>query len=621
MTSSPQVGEEFGRFRITRVLGRGGMGVVYAATDGTLGREVALKVLNPDLSLDEEFHDRFSAEAAILAQVDSVHIVQVYEHGRIGDCLYLATQLIRGGDLAARLSADGPLPIDDALAVTSQLCRALEDAHDAGIIHRDVKPGNVLLRAGTQLHAYLCDFGIAVDRDASHTTSGQVAGSLGYMAPERHNGARGDERSDLYSVGCLLYAVLSGRPPYSGTDVQVALGHLHHEIPQLPDPSPATRQINRILSRALAKNPDDRYRTVAELREALYAVQHDPGPSPSDTIIRPPSPAPVLADTQHRAPPSRRPAPHIGPPAHAAVAPPPYRPPQPPPPSREPATQEVRRRRTRLALLIGLTAVAGLVLGAGTIWELADEPTGDETTAVDRTKQPTPQTPAPGSEETTQRRQHVKAPPRPSETDDEPALSATDPLGVGYEEQNLNCSTGFIVVLTSEEAATPATTVSTALARFPDAPDKHYLDPAKSCSNLTGLTDKVNLTRFPYLGPFPDAIAACEARMAWTDTTTYVIEVAPHATTATYCSCFYDDADLPALDNVSDAEPTGDNRYWTMELQYMLYDAGLNPRRLVPGKFGELTTEMVRSLQSESGLPRTGAMNPDSWAALKVRAC
>jgi len=163
--------------------------------------------------------------------------------------------------------------------------------------------------------------------------------------------------------------------------------------------------------------------------------------------------------------------------------------------------------------------------------------------------------------------------------------------------------------------------VRTALDRFPRAEGRYYLDPAKSCSNLSRLTNKEQLTSFPYLGPFSDPVAACEARMAVTDTTTYVIGLTQGSTEATYCACYYESGNLPSLNKVEDAEPLGNNRFWTLELQYMLYEAGYNTRRLVGRNFGNETSTMVAALQQDSGLDPTGMMDEVSWSALVSRVC
>lgn len=196
-----------------------------------------------------------------------------------------------------------------------------------------------------------------------------------------------------------------------------------------------------------------------------------------------------------------------------------------------------------------------------------------------------------------------------------------DPLDVGIGQRNLACGSGYIVVLTSSELATPAQTVSTALRRFSDAPGRSYLDPASSCDNLSHLTNKVNQRMFPFMGPYPDPVAACDARMQHADTTTYVIGVDAGHTTATYCACPYADADLPFLNEIDDSAPTGDNVFWTLELQYMLHEAGYNPGRLVDGQFGPRTAEMVRGFQRSVGTSATGSMDSGSWTELKSSVC
>ncbi|MEI2672020.1 MAG: serine/threonine-protein kinase [Marmoricola sp.] len=298
MAVFPGVGDGFGRYRIERILGRGGMGVVFEATDTALGRPVALKVLLPTFSDDEEFRSRFAHEASVLAQLDSLNTVQIYEHGEIDGCLYLVTQLVRDGDLHEYIRNHGTLPQDTALSVISQICNALRDAHAAGIVHRDIKPSNVLVRqTRTGLHAYLCDFGIAQGEDSQHTRTGSVIGSTLYMDPERHTGARADVRADVYSVGCLLYELLTGTPPFTGTDIQVAMAHLNTEIPTLADTTPSAATLNPILTRALAKNPNHRYRSVSALANDLDQIRttpHDQLPVPVDPAVGIDAPAEVF---------------------------------------------------------------------------------------------------------------------------------------------------------------------------------------------------------------------------------------------------------------------------------------------------------------------------------------
>lgn len=286
----PHVGDAFGRFRIVRQLGRGGMGAVYAADQMGLGREVALKVLLPEYADDAEFRGRFTHEATVLAGIDHPHVVHVYDHGEQDAHLYLATQLVAGGDLSAHLRTYGPLEPDVALAIAAQMADALSAAHERGVVHRDVKPGNVLLRrppeAGSgRVWAYLGDFGIASTGESIHTATGAVVGTWRYLSPERCRGEVATASGDIYSVGCLMWTMLTGAPPYEGTDVEVGMAHLQAPIPQLgPDAvaaEPMRGRINSVLRSTMAKEPADRIATAAALRDVLTGIRTGQTPPPS----------------------------------------------------------------------------------------------------------------------------------------------------------------------------------------------------------------------------------------------------------------------------------------------------------------------------------------------------
>lgn len=273
MAKFPQVGDDFGAYRITGQIGQGGMGVVYAAEQAGLGRTVALKVLSPQYAAQDDYHERFVREAATLARLDSVHVIHIYDHGEQDGCLYIAMQNVRGGDLGQAIKAQGGLPVRDAATVVAQTAGALHDAHTAGVIHRDVKPSNVLLRdASDDLHAYLCDFGIAQGDQPGLTVAGSVAGTMGYMAPERCRGEAASPASDIYALGCVLWTTLAGRPPFAGTDVEVGLAHLNEPVPQFQETDPLARMINAVLRRSMAKDPAARYPDAAAMRRDLRAV-------------------------------------------------------------------------------------------------------------------------------------------------------------------------------------------------------------------------------------------------------------------------------------------------------------------------------------------------------------
>lgn len=320
MAALPSVGADFGDYLVTGVVGRGGMGVVYEATQRRLSRTVALKVLSSDFMDVPAYRDRFVREAETLSRLDSPHIIQIYDYGETDGCLFLATQLVRGGDLGQWLCRRGPLEVGLALDVIDQVACALADAHAAGVIHRDLKPENVLLRDGPHPFAYLGDFGIARPDDGPSTTSGTVVGTWEYLSPEQCNGSQTTARSDIYSLGCLLWTVLDGEAPYRGTELQVAMQHVNDPVPQLSLDGEVGHRINLILQRSMAKRPADRYERVeqliADLREAAEversahsqpAPQHSAARRPAEaTVLRGASAAPRVSAAAPAVQPQRR---------------------------------------------------------------------------------------------------------------------------------------------------------------------------------------------------------------------------------------------------------------------------------------------------------------------------
>ena len=307
MSGGPDVDRPFGPYRITGELGRGGMGVVYAAVHDGLNRRVAIKVLAPELAREDSFRRRFEREANALASLYSPHIIDIYDHGELEGCLFIATPLVTGGSLSALLEEAGALPPEVALGVVAQVSSALADAHGAGIVHRDVKPSNVLLHrsADGELFAYLGDFGIATSPDQDRTRTEGVVGTLAYGAPERHRGEDASFASDIYSLGCLLLAALTGRAPYQGPDVEVALQHLHAPVPRYDGGGPAHHLVNDVLQRAMAKRPEDRYASAGEMRADLLRAQRLSAGEPA-VATRSEAP-PVLAGTRPAAQGRRRP--------------------------------------------------------------------------------------------------------------------------------------------------------------------------------------------------------------------------------------------------------------------------------------------------------------------------
>jgi len=279
-------GDSFGRYDVTGRLGHGGMGVVLAAVHRDLDRPVALKVLAPHLADDAAYRARFLREAKALARLDSPNVVRVFDAGEEDGALFIATELIPGGDLNGLLRDEGPLFLPDAVALVRDLAVGLGAAHEVGILHRDIKPSNVLVGklADGRIRPVLCDFGIAAVADLEQLATTGAVGTPGYMAPERHQGAEATVAADIYGLGCVLWAALTARAPYEGATGQVLLGHLQGPVPQLPASSADAVAVNDILAVAMAKDPAERFGTTAELVAALDAVPlGDPEPTLMDT--------------------------------------------------------------------------------------------------------------------------------------------------------------------------------------------------------------------------------------------------------------------------------------------------------------------------------------------------
>ena len=318
-----------GRYRLVDRIAAGGMGTVWEAEDTVLHRRVAVKLLSESLGTDPAFVERFRREARAAAGLSHPNIAGVFDYGEEGDTPFLVMELIRGETLADRIAREGRLPTDEAALIAADVADALQAAHDAGVIHRDVKPGNVMLEDGGRVR--VMDFGIAAASWATPiTATGTTLGTAGYLAPERGAGERATAASDVYSLGCMLFEMLAGSPPFTGdSPVAVAAAHARKAPPPIrrlvPDVPPA---LASACERALSKDPGARPAAAAfaqQLRTGTGALEES-------------SPEAGVAPTQV-----------IGVPTPTAVL-----------PTAEPSSAARRRRARVLILVAGLVALAGL---------------------------------------------------------------------------------------------------------------------------------------------------------------------------------------------------------------------------------------------------------------------
>ena len=282
--ATPQIGDEFAGYRIEALLGRGGMGIVYRAEQQRPHRRVALKLLATELSSDPSFRERFIRESDSAAAIEHPNIIPVYDAGEVDDQLYLAMRYVQGSDLKDLIEREGRLDPERALSFVSQVGGALDMAHSRGLVHRDVKPQNILIASGegpeSTDHVYLTDFGLtkhAASRTGL-TAAGHFVGTIDYVAPEQIEGKAIDNRTDVYSLGCVFFEALTGRLPFE-RDTEVSVMYAH-----ISDPPPSARALRTdmppgldgVIAKALAKNPGDRFSTCRELvvaaREELGIV-------------------------------------------------------------------------------------------------------------------------------------------------------------------------------------------------------------------------------------------------------------------------------------------------------------------------------------------------------------
>jgi CHASE2 domain-containing sensor protein len=294
-------------YRIEREIGRGGMGVVYRASQLALGRAVAVKLITTERAQDPEFRARFAAESRIAASIEHPNVIPVYEAGEDDGLLFIVMRLVEGMDLAHLLESAGPLEPDRAVRVIAQVASALDAAHARGLVHRDVKPANMLLTLDEREHAYLTDFGVAkrVGALTGVTKTGRWVGTLDYVSPEQIRGEQADASADIYALACVLYRCLTGRAPFHG-DTQAAVLWAH--LSAIPSPVSRVRpelpqELDAVIARGMAKEPSERFASAGALARALAhaaepgaveAIPPTPPRRPGDAPEAPDDSAPTM---------------------------------------------------------------------------------------------------------------------------------------------------------------------------------------------------------------------------------------------------------------------------------------------------------------------------------------
>jgi serine/threonine kinase PknH len=333
-----RVGAVFGPYQLRRLLGRGGMGEVYEAYDTVKDRVVALKLMTQELSSDDVFRQRMQREAHTAGRLQEPHVVPIHDYGEIDGHLFIDMRFVEGTDVSKVLRSNGPLPPPRAVAIIRQVASALDAAHRAEIVHRDVKPENILLTG--EDFAYLVDFGIAAAVTDQHLTkTGSAVGTWNYMAPERFGAAEFTYRADIYALACVLYECLTGAPPYPSDSLPALMAaHLTQPVPR---PSHQNHTVSTafddVIARGMAKDPSWRYASAGDLARAAHDAL-----STTDQHRE----ATLLAHSQHNAPPATVPTPWAQPPW--APSPP-------------------RTNRKPLLILGAVVAVFALLAGTG-IW-------------------------------------------------------------------------------------------------------------------------------------------------------------------------------------------------------------------------------------------------------------
>jgi serine/threonine protein kinase len=447
-----RLGTRFGPYELNSLIGVGGMGEVYRAYDTIKDRTVAVKVLRAEMAADPNYQERFRRESRVAARLQEPHVIPVHDFGDIDGVLYIDMRLVEGGSLKDELRANGPLAPGRAASIIAQVAAALDAAHADGLVHRDIKPENVLLTPDD--FAYLVDFGIAhAGGDASMTMTGLIIGSCAYMSAERFSGGQVGPTADVYSLTCLLYESLTGRPPFETGDLrQLMTAHLFSPPPR---PSIMRRGINRafdeIIAKGMAKKPAERFASAGELAKAATAAAVGVQVAPAPAAL--PSPQP---DTRQFAAVYPNPA-GTG---YTPYPPPEIRPPEAPP-------RKSRFGHTHVALIVATIVLFGtvVVLAAQLLNGNQDSAAPPQTTVAvpppsvsTTTETVEPSTSTPSATSTTS----------PTTTSPSPSTSGTPLPGVtgtdaqGFVGQSARCDAGSTPVAAIRTAKSLAVVCETA---------------------------------------------------------------------------------------------------------------------------------------------------------------
>src|SRR6202008_4068178 len=282
-----RAGTQFGPYRLIRLLGRGGMGEVYEAEDTVRDRKVALKLMSAAFSQDPVFRKRMEREARIAGRLQEPHVVPIHDFGEIDGQMFMEMRLIEGTDLDSVLKRFGPLTPPRAVAIITQIASALDAAHAAGVMHRDIKPPNILVTRDD--FAYLVDFGIAsATTDEKLTQLGTAVGTWKYMAPERFSNDEVTYRADIYALACVLHEALTGSPPYRAHSAGTLVSA--HLLSPIPQPSAVRsgvpKAFDAVIARGMAKKPEDRYASAGDLALAAHEALSDPDQDHAAHILR-----------------------------------------------------------------------------------------------------------------------------------------------------------------------------------------------------------------------------------------------------------------------------------------------------------------------------------------------